>query len=108
MSGIGFFKKFFSHKEIGIDQEGIEEIFTLLWQRNSICNIDIFHLLSTLGDEIKTTIEDAPEELSDEEVIEKSSRIVLKIALLSKYLYTIQEQLDKSIDEHVTFVKCLE
>lgn len=93
---------------ISVDTDYFIEVAQALWSRRQSTKIDYFSLLESMGADI-TDMTDRLEHLnimncekSFEDLADKNKEFLIKMAILIKFLSPLIEQLDTSIDKHIS------
>lgn len=102
------FDKNMSELHLCIDSDYFIEVAQALWSRRQATKIDYFSLIESMGYDIK----DMSEKLDHLNILnynedfdilaEKNKEFLIKMAILIKFLTPLMEQLDTSIDKHIS------
>lgn len=85
---------------VKIEEDYIHEMIDILFQRGKSLNIDFFGLMENVTMRIKD-FEDRID--NNERYTEEESLFLLNLAMLTKFLYPIIEQMNESTLRHVSF-----
>jgi hypothetical protein len=86
--------------DLSIDPDGVNQLFKIINTRNNQTGIDLFTFILKTASDIEVISEslfDGQQE-EDEEILQRHISLYFKLCVLIKYVYPIQEQVDKLVD----------